>query len=165
MGQRVLDIITRGTMGSDIEPMHDDRGVLKGVIAAIRNRRQKKKIKVEVVEIAEIAEEEEEDIFAEAGVDYKLTEEEELAAPYPVSDSENEGVTAPYPVSESDSEPEDIDLFATARTRFKEETTELLQQQQQQQPQQKSEKKKHDNTWQKTRHIMQTKYNIDINET
>ncbi|KAJ2102392.1 hypothetical protein IW146_009108, partial [Coemansia sp. RSA 922] len=105
---------------------------------------------------------EEEDIFADAGVDYQVNDENEneaVTAPYPESEDEDEGVTAPYPASEgeedevtapypasegeevvapvgnpdndiSSDDDNDAALFSMARSRFKEETSELLSRQQ-----------------------------------
>ncbi|KAJ2101174.1 hypothetical protein GGI16_003519, partial [Coemansia sp. S142-1] len=170
---------------------------------------------------------EEEDIFADAGVDYQVNDENEneneseavtapypdsddgdegvtapypepddidegVTAPYPESEDEDEGVTAPYPASEGEedevtapypaSEDEEVvapvgnpdndigsdddndaTLFSMARSRFKEETSELLSRQQPDSTQStQSAKRKaatlQSNEWNKTQRILQTKY-------
>ncbi|KAJ2069988.1 hypothetical protein GGI08_000035 [Coemansia sp. S2] len=166
---------------------------------------------------------EEEDIFADAGVDYQVNDENEneavtapypnsddgdegvtapypdpddidegVTAPYPESEDEDEGVTAPYPASEgeedevtapypasegeevvapvgnpdndiSSDDDNDAALFSMARSRFKEETSELLSRQQPDSTQStQSAKRKaatlQSNEWNKTQRILQTKY-------
>ncbi|KAJ2900077.1 hypothetical protein IWW38_000697 [Coemansia aciculifera] len=94
-----------------------DRLVLTKVVAAIaagRHRRNEAKsvqkqsadVPIEAADIVKATDvgvdhlEEEEDIFADAGVDYHISDNEAVTAPYP--EPENEDVTAPYPMSESE---------------------------------------------------------------
>ncbi|KAJ2815649.1 hypothetical protein FBU31_006851, partial [Coemansia sp. 'formosensis'] len=99
--------------------------------------------------------------------------DEGVTAPYPESDDDNEEVTAPYPESERedvilpaanpDNEIDDAALFSMARSRFKEETSELLSRQQPDSTQSaQSAKRKaatlQSNEWSKTQRILETKY-------
>ncbi|KAJ2882372.1 hypothetical protein H4R27_003482 [Coemansia aciculifera] len=105
-----------------------------------------------------------------------------VTAPYPESEGEEAGVTAPYPASEDeevvapaanpdndididdeDDDDNDAVLFSMARSRFKEETSELLSRQQQDSTQSaQSAKRKaatlQSNEWNKTQRILETKY-------
>ncbi|KAJ2488482.1 hypothetical protein IWW37_004753 [Coemansia sp. RSA 2050] len=114
---------------------------------------------------------------------YPMSEDdgdEEVTAPYPISEDEGgeDGVTVPYPMSEDeDAAPpavnpdndigdigiDDAELFAMARSRFKEETSELLSRPQPDSAQSaQSAKRKaatqERNEWNKTQQILQTKY-------
>ncbi|KAJ2834478.1 hypothetical protein GGI24_000381 [Coemansia furcata] len=99
--------------------------------------------------------------------------DEGVTAPCPESDDDGEEVTAPYPESEkddvvlpaanSDNEIDDAALFSMARSRFKEEKSELLSRHQPDSTQSaQSAKRKaatlQSNEWSKTQRILETKY-------